>query len=108
MKKFLLILLIAVAASVSVEFDGTELNGWFKDWIKKVAKKVWDFIKSLPERLKGIVNWLKENGWWDKIVDLVEKYGAPKAVEFCQEKAPGFLKGFCQEAVNKIIEWLRK
>ena len=86
MKKFLLILLIAVAASVSVEFDGTELNGWFKDWIKKVANKIWNFIKSLPERLKGIVNWLKENGWWDKIVDLVENMVHQKLLNSAKKK----------------------
>ena len=95
MKKFLLVLLIAVALSSTVEFEESELNGW--DWIDDIVGGA-----------KKVIEWLKKNGWWDKIVDLVEKYGAPKAVEFCQEKAPGFLKGFCQEAVNKIIEWLRK
>ena len=104
MKKFLLILLIAVAASVSVEFDGTELNGWFK----KVIKKGWDWIKGVGDVLKKLINWLKSTGIWDKLVDLVEKYGAPKAISFCEEKAPQFLKGMCKKAVDKVIEWLRK
>ena len=104
MKKFLLILLVAVAASVSIEFDGTELNGWWKDF----WGKVWNFIKSLPEKIKNVVQWLKDHGWWDKIIDLIEKYGAPKAIELCQEKVPAPFNNFCETAINKIIEWLRK
>ena len=49
MKKFLLILLIAVAASIKIEFDDAELNGWFKKLVNKVkniGKKVWDFVKK--------------------------------------------------------------
>ena len=102
MKRFLLILLVAVAASVSVDFDGTELQGWWK----KFWGKVWNFIKDLPKKLKQLVNWLKEQGLWGKLVDLVEKYGVPKAVEFCQQKV--HLGGLCQKLIDKLISWLRK
>ena len=104
MKKFLLILLIAVAASVSVEFDGTELNGWFTHFIHGVK----DFFKGVAGKLKKFVNWLKDNGIWDKLVDLVKNYGGPKAVKYCEEKAPSSLKSQCKETVDKVIENLRK
>ena len=95
MKKFLLVLLIAVALSSTVEFEEPELNGW--EWIEKIK-----------EVITQIINWLKENGWWDKIIDLIEKYGAPRAVDFCKEKLPSPWNSFCQVAIDKIIEWLRK
>ena len=95
MKKFLLVLLVAVALSTTVEFEEPELNGW--EWIEKIK-----------EVITQIINWLKENGWWDKIIDLIEKYGAPRAVDFCKEKLPSPWNSFCQVAIDKIIEWLRK
>ena len=104
MKKFLLILLIAVAASVSVEFDGTELNGWFSNLFHHVK----DFFKNIGGKLKKFVNWLKDNGIWDKLVDLVKNYGGPKAVKYCEENAPSSLKDQCKETVDKVIENLRK
>ena len=54
MKKFLLILLIAVAVSVKVEFDGTDLENKWKDFLAKV----WEFIKTIPEKLKRLYEWL--------------------------------------------------
>ena len=95
MKKFLLVLLVAVALSTTVEFEEPQLNGW--EWIEKIK-----------EVITQIINWLKENGWWDKIIDLIEKYGAPRAVDFCKEKLPSPWNSFCQVAIDKIIEWLRK
>ena len=95
MKKFLLVLLIAVALSSTVEFEESELNGW--DWIDKLVGGV-----------KKVIEWLKKNGWWDQIIDLIEKYGAPRAVDFCKEKIPSPFNAFCQAAIDKIIEWLRK
>ena len=95
MKKFLLVLLIAVALSSTVEFEEPELNGW--DWIDKIVGDA-----------KRVIEWLKKNGWWDKIIDLIEKYGAPRAVDFCKEKLPSPWNSFCQVAIDKIIEWLRK
>ena len=95
MKKFLLVLLVAVALSTTVEFEEPQLNGW--EWIEKIK-----------EVITQIINWLKENGWWDKIIDLIEKYGAPKAVELCKEHIPAPYNAFCKLAIDKIIEWLRK
>ena len=111
MKKFLLILLIAVAASIKIEFDDAELNGWFKKLVKKVkniGKKVWDFVKKIPQKLMKIVDWLKAHGLWDKLMDYVEKFGAAKATAYCVSVAPLILKALCAPAINEIIKHLRK
>ena len=102
MKKFLLILLVAVAASVKIEFDGTDLESkWTDFW-----KKVWEFIKTIPARLKDVYEWLKKKGIWQDLVDLVQKYGGPKAIEFCKEKT-GW-DNFCKDIVDYIFKWLKK
>ena len=109
MKKFLLILLVAIAASVKVEFDGTELQGKWKDF----WKKVWDFLKTIPEKLRAVYHWLKDKGnkYIDfftnryKILDLLDKYGAPKAIEWCIEKT-GW-NDLCRDFIEKAVNWLR-
>ena len=101
MKKFLLILLVAIAASVKVEFDGTELQGKWKDF----WKKVWDFLKTIPEKLRAVYHWLKEKGIWDDLIDLLDKYGAPKAIEWCIEKT-GW-NDLCRDFIEKAVNWLR-
>ena len=101
MKKFLLILLIAVAVSVKVEFDGTDLENKWKDFLEKV----WEFIKTIPEKLKKLYEWLKEKGIWNDLIDMLEKYGAPKAIQFCAEKT-GW-GNFCKDLVERIIKWVR-
>ena len=53
MKKFLLVLLIAVALSSTVEFEEPELNGW--DWIDKIvggAKEVINWLKKMDGGIK--------------------------------------------------------
>ncbi len=101
MKKFLLILLVAIAASVKVEFDGTELQGKWKDF----WKKVWDFLKTIPEKLRAVYHWLKDKGIWDDLIDLLDKYGAPKAIEWCIEKT-GW-NDLCRDFIEKAVNWLR-
>ncbi len=99
MSKFLLILLIAVATSITVEFDETELNGWYKSLF---SKHIYD---RLIEQIKKFINWLKEEGYWDKLVDLIEKYGAPKAYEFCEENLSGQVIRGCKNVVDYIIKY---
>ena len=47
MKKFLLVLLIAVAATATVQIETSELNNWFTDWLKKIGQ----FFKALGGKL---------------------------------------------------------
>ena len=103
MKKFLLILLIALVASSTITLDTEDLNSiWdtLKDW----ADKIGDFVKKLSAKAMDAYNWLKDNGYWDQLVDLVKQYGKPYAVEFCV----GLIKieFVCSEIVDKIFDML--
>ena len=73
MKKFLFVLLVAIIASAAVE-DVT-LEGWWDDVVEA--------FKKIIEKVKGVIQWLKDNGYWDKLIELLKKYGKPKAIEFC-------------------------
>ena len=82
MNKFILVLLIAVASCVTVEFDGSNLEG-FWDWIKSVWGSIENFFKDIPGYLKEIYDKLKNEGYIEQLLELVNKYGKPKAVEIC-------------------------
>ena len=83
MNKFILVLLIAVASCVTVEFDGSNLEG-FWDWIKSVWGSIENFFKDIPGYLKEIYDKLKDKGYIEQLLELVNKYGKPKAVEICK------------------------
>ena len=73
MKKFLFVLLVAFIASTAVE-DVT-VEGWWDDVVEA--------FKKIIEKVKSVIQWLKDNGYWDKLIELLKKYGKPKAIEFC-------------------------
>ena len=101
MKKFLLILLIAVAASIKVEFDATDLQSKWTDFWDNVL----DFIESLPGKLKDLYDWLKENGIWEDLIELLEKYGVPPAIKLCIEQT-GWDE-LCKDIIDTIINWIK-
>ena len=85
MKKFLLILLIAVAASVKIQFDGTELQSkWTDFW-----KKVWDWIKTIPAKLKALYDWLRKKGIWQDLVTLLKNMEGLKPLNSALRKLDG-------------------
>ena len=80
MKKFLLILLIVVAASTKVQhlpFRKLEVDPIMNDW-------------------------LRATGLYDKIVYVYEKYGIPKAIEFCVSRVSFLLKTRCKGFVENL------
>ena len=100
MNKFILILLIAIVVTTTIpeEFD---LEGWWGNLWDKIK----NFIKKIPSYLKKAYQWLKDNGYWDKLIDLIKKYGAPKAIEFCTK----YLKkeDLCTDIVNFLFGFLK-
>ncbi len=101
MKKFLLILLIVVASSVTVEFDGSNLESWWSDLWDKIK----EFVKSIPSRLKALYNWLVENGYWEQIIELVKKYGKPYATQLCTKWTGK--EELCTDIVNLIFSFIK-
>ena len=104
MNKFILVLLIAVASCVTVEFDGSNLEG-FWDWIKSVWGSIENFFKDIPGYLKEIYEWLKKEGYIKKLIVLVKKYGIPKAIELCTSWTGK--NELCTDIVNFIFSFLK-
>ena len=51
---------------------------------KEVAKEFIKFFQKLSDELKLAIVWLKDNGYWDDLVNLAETIGKAAAVQACQ------------------------
>ena len=101
MKKFLLILLIAIASSATIEFDGTYLQDWWSD----LWEKVQNFIRNIPGYLKACYDYLVSIGAWEQIVEIVKKYGKPKAIELCTNYFGK--KDLCTDIINLLFTFIK-
>ena len=102
MNKFLLIFLIALVAATTVPAtEDFELEGWWSDFWGKVK----DFFKKIPTYFKKAVQWLKDNGFWDKLVEIIKKYGTPKAMELCVKLLKK--EDICTDLVNFLFGFLK-
>ena len=103
MKKFLVILLIAIVASSTITVDTEDFNGFWKK-VGNFFKKIGDVIKKLTGKLKDLYNWLKDSGVWDTVVDYAKKYGKPYAVKFCEGFK--FIESYCGPLLDKVFDAL--
>ena len=96
MKKFLAILLIAIVAcsTVSVveeeEFDLEKLPDW--------VKKGWS---TLLKTFKKVVQFLKDNGLWDPLVELLKDAGKVAAKGLCLKV---YDEEFCDELLGSLLK----
>ena len=96
MRKLLAILLIAViACNGFVEtFESLELDN------EAVELGLFDWLKWLWNKVKGVVNWLKEKGVWDQIVSVAKTVGKYAAKALCKK----FSKSDkCGDIVDKFL-----
>ena len=97
MRKFLLVLLIAVIACNDVvdtiDLDDAELRNIFQ--------KIGDTFKKLWDKVKGVVNKLKSLGVWDSIVNAAKTVGKLAAKALCNKYDSS---GKCGDIVDKIIK----
>ena len=113
MNKFILVLLIVAASSVKIEFDGSNLESWWEDlldwdWWSDTFESIWGSIKNffsdIPGYLGGIYKQLSEQGIIKTLMEIVEKYGKPKAIEYCKDftGSDGLCSGIVDFILNKI------
>ena len=51
---------------------------------KDIAKDFMKFFEKLSEEVKMAIVWLKENGYWDDLVNLAETIGKAAAIQACK------------------------
>ena len=54
-----------------------------KEFQKNFVGKALEIFKKLTRQAKNIIYWLKVNGYWDLIMDVVKKVGKMAAISLC-------------------------
>ena len=101
MKKLLLVLLIAFAASATVQVETGELQSWWDDIIGGIT----NFLSKLSKKAKEIYQWLVDNGYWQTIINYVKQYGVPAAIDFCAKKTGA--RDICATVINILAGLLK-
>ena len=96
MRKFLLVLLIAVIACndvvETIDLDDVELN---------IFTAIGNFFKGLWDKVRGVVDKLKSWGVWDAVVNAAKTVGKFAAKALCNRFDSS---GKCSDIVDKFIK----
>ena len=95
MKKNLIFLLITIITCLSASV--VEGKGITLPKLPEYANQGWSKQKEFVIR---VVDFLKEIGLWDKLVQVSEKYGLKAARELCLEE---YEEKFCNELIEFFI-----
>ena len=98
MNKLLFLVLIAFAVATTIDTVDTEdfvLEAF--DW-----KAAWNKVKSV---VKSAVNFLKENGLWEPLLDTLKKYGEKAAVVACEKL--NVTTSVCTSIVDWLVNYLK-
>ena len=126
MKKFLLILLFAVALSTKNETHVPETT--HSKWVEILEKNYKIFYASLPTNLRKAVTLYKKHKTWEPFISKLEKLGEQNATKICQKKRPPIvhykpnnpyipkpipvdpmhLPGTCLTIVNAIVNFIKR
>ncbi len=112
MKKLIAILLFAAIACTFVddlkeagvfdERDDVVLRG-LPDFFQRLWDKIKQFWNDIPGLIQKVINFLKNNGYWDDLINIIQKYGTKYGTEFCSKYLDADL---CTEAVKWIFDLL--
>ena len=115
MKKFLLILLFAVALSTKNETHVPEKT--HSEWFEIIEKHYNIFYASLPTNLRNAVTILKRHKVWEPFILKLEKLGEENAITICPKNygyipKPGLnpmhFSQTCKNLVNAIVNIIKR
>ncbi len=97
MRKLLAILLIAVIACNGFleTFESLELDN------EAIELGIFDWLKKLWNKVKGVVDWLKKKGVWKEIVNIAKTVGKWAGQKLCEKYAKS---SKCSDIVNKFLD----
>ena len=70
---------------------------------KDIIKEFMKFFEKLNEETQKAIIWLKENGYWDQLIEIAEKIGRAAAVQACKTYIPT-IGASCDIIVQFIID----
>ena len=70
---------------------------------KEVAKNFVKFFEKLSEEIQNGIIWLKENGYWDQIVNIAQTVGKAAAIIGCKAVFPAGI-ALCDPIVDFIFK----
>ena len=124
MKKFLLILLFAVALSTKNETHVPEKT--HSEWFEILEKNYKIFYASLPTNLRKVVTLLKKHKTWENAIMKLEKLGEENATKICPKYHrpivykskkpvyppiyldPMYLPSTCKSLVDAIVNFIKR
>ena len=118
MKKFLLILLFAIALSTENESDIPETTK--SKWVEILEKNYIIFYERLPINLKKAVHLSRTDKTWEKFILKLEKLGEENAIKICPKNGdlvplprPGHFSPenypeICQKLVKAIVDFIKR
>ena len=95
MKKLLILVLLAVTFCTAIE-EKVDEDIALIDWAG-----LWEKVKKYVDTA---VNWLKDNGLWDPIVNFLKTTGRQAAMNWCTQKIPDFV---CSSIIDFILGLLK-
>ena len=106
MRKLIVILLIAVIACTEVDTTPKEevsdfnelldlldldVNSVELSWLTDIGKKIGRFFGNMWNSIKSKIQWLKDNGIWDKLVSLAKTGAKIAAKSVCSAHFSPFI-----------------
>ena len=97
MNKLLMLFLFAIVATTTVqdfkELEDLVLEFEIPDWLING----WNKIK---EYLNKAIDWLKENGLYEPLIETIKKYGKAAAIKICTNWTT---EEICEQIVERIM-----
>ena len=110
MKKFLLISLLAIALSSSIESKS--------EWVEILERHYNEFYASLSMALRKVVDLLRKNKFWEQFILKLEKLGEENAITICPKNHgyipkpepfnPEKFQDICKNLVKAIVDFIKK
>ena len=91
MKKLLFLILIAITFCTAIE-EKVDEDIVLIDWAG-----LWEKVKGIAGAAK---KWLKDNGLWDPLVNLLKTQGRQAAMNWCTQKIPDYV---CSSIINFVL-----
>ena len=99
MNKIIFIFLLSIiACSFPVE-NNLQLEDFLKAFDYSMIEEIWDKIKIYVHK---VVNFLKQIGLYDPIINIIQKYGRAYGMEYCTSfKIP---ERICKDIIDILLK----